>query len=483
MVQKETNPFSRRNFLKTSMGAAGAFALGSIPTIVPAQVIRGKLAPSNRLNIGVIGAGRIGTSWDIPGTLQHDLANIMAVCDLDSKRLAGGKKLIDDYYAKKKGGSYNGTKTYSDHQELLADKDIDGVLICTPDHQHVRPALHAIHAGKDIYMEKPASLTITEGRILSDEANKAGTIFQIGSQQRSLNPWPQFKKACELVRNGRIGEIKEIYVGLPVDNPKEARVEKEMPIPANLNYEAWLGSTPYVPYTEHLVHPQNSVGARPGWLRCQQFGAGMITGWGAHHFDIVNWGLGTEHTGPVEVTASAEWPRKEALWDVHGPFKSETVFANGVKVHASDSYPNGVKFVGTEGWIFVTRGNAQMTSSDPVSQKKGAKAFDASNPKILTSEIGPNEIHLVESKEHHGNWLECMVSRQAPVAPIEVGHRACTICLINDTAMKLKRKLYWDPINERFKNDEEANKMLWRAERWPYQIHQEYDVRTLINKA
>jgi hypothetical protein len=196
----------------------------------------------------------------------------------------------------------------------------------------------------------------------------------------------------------------------------------------------------------------------------------MITGWGVHHFDIVNWGLGTEFTGPTEVSATAEFPPPGVLWNVHGPFKSEFSFANGVKVLASNDYPNGVKFVGDDGWIFVTRGNYSATASDPVAKAKSSKALDASDPRILTSEIPADGIHLYESKEHHANWLDCVISRQTPITPIEVGHRACTVCLINHTAMKLKRKLYWDPLNERFKNDDEANTFLSRPQRPPYII-------------
>jgi len=464
-MQHQNNP-SRRKFLKDTVKGAGALALTSFPAIVPAHVLSGPLAPSNRINIGAIGNGRISRGHDMPGVWKHDLARIVAVCDLDSNRLDAAKRLVNEYYTKKTGKAYDGVKTYSDYQELLANKDIDAVIISTPDHWHVIPAIHAVRAGKDVYMQKPASLTIAEGRALSDEVHHSGRILQIGSQQRSM---PQFKRACELVRNGRIGKLHTVYVGLPIDDPKESTVEKEMPLPAVLNYEKWLGETPYVPYTLKRVHPLDDF-SRPGWLRCEQFGAGMITGWGAHHFDIVNWGMDTEYTGPVEITASAQFPATGNLWDVHGPFKSETIFGNGVKVLASNEYPNGVKFVGSDGWIFVTRGNYAATASDPVSKDKKDKALDASDPRILDSVIGPDEIHLYESKDHHGNWLESIASRRQPITPIEVGHRACTVCLLNHAAMKLQRKLYWDPVKEHFKNDDEANAMLTRPQRWPYTL-------------
>lgn len=473
MSKKST---SRRSFLKNTIkGTAGAAMLANIPTIVPASVL-GKYAPSNRINVGAIGAGRIARDWDIPGTMKQETSRVLAVCDLDSKRLQLGKKFVDDFYTGKGQSGYNSTKTYEHYEELIADKDIDAVIIATPDHWHVLPAITAARAGKHIYMEKPASLCISEGRRLSDEVYRAGIVFQVGSQQRSM---PQFKKACELVRNGRIGKLHTIYVGLPVDNPKESTPEKEMPVPSNLNFEKWLGATPYVPYTEKLVHPQNDF-SRPGWLRCEQFGAGMITGWGSHHFDIANWGMGTEHTGPVEISGTADWPDEKALWDVHGNFKTETVFANGVKVLASNEYPNGVKFVGDEGWIFVTRGNYSVTASDPVSKSGNTKALDASNPKILDSVIGPNEIHLMDSKEHHANWLDAIITGAPNIAPIEAGHRACSVCLLNNITMQLKRKLYWDPVLERFKNDDDANFMLKRSERWPYQIDKGFNVQTRV---
>ena len=477
-MKKNKSSNSRREFLKKSVtgtiGLTGATALSAFPSIVPASVF-GKFAPSKRINIGVIGTGRIGREWDMPSTIKFDQARMLAVCDLDKNRVGAAQKWVNDYYSKKNNSSYTGTKTYEHYEDLLADKDIDAVIISTPDHWHVIPAIHAVRAGKDVYMEKPASLSISEGRILSNESAKAGRIFQIGSQQRSM---PQFKKACELVRNGRIGKLHTIYVGLPVDDPKQSTVEKEMPIPANLNYEKWLGSTPYVPYTEKLVHPQDGTFTRPGWLRCAQFGAGMITGWGAHHFDIANWGMGTEYTGPVEISGTADWPAEEALWDVHGNFKTETLFENGVKVLASNEYPNGVKFIGSDGRIFVTRGNYSVTASDPVAKGNNSKALDASDPKILSSVIGPDELHLIDSPSHHENWLNSIITRQPNIAPIEVGHRACTVCLLNHTVMKLKRKLYWDPIKERFKNDDEANAMLIRSQRWPYQINKEFNVET-----
>ncbi len=383
-----------------------------------------------------------------------------------AKRVAQGKEWIEDRYEKKAGKKdVIDVKTFQDYREMLKSTDIDAVIISTPDHWHAQPAVEAALAGKDIYLQKPASLTIEEGRMMSDIVHRTGRIFQVGSQQRSADPWPQFKRACELVRNGRIGNIHTVYIGLPGDpgGPEEL----EMTIPENLDYDMWLGSTPAVYYTEKRVHPQNDF-SRPGWLRCEQFGAGMITGWGAHHIDTAHWGMGTEYTGPVEVEGEAQFPTS-GLWNVHGPFKIKAKYANGATMHISGDYPNGVKFVGDEGWIFVTRG-APVTNSDPVANNQGQKSLDASDPKILDSVIGPDEIHLYESPEQHRNWLESIISRQQTVAPVEVAHRSCSACLVSHIAMKIPRKLYWDPVKERFKNDDEANAMLSRPQRYPWGV-------------
>lgn len=454
---------SRRAFLAAAgKGLAGSSIIAGFPAIVPASVL-GAQAPSNRINVGAIGTGRISRAHDLPGILQHPVARVMAACDLDSRRVADAKTLINDSYGKQSGRPYDGVATYANYRELLANPDVDAVVISTPDHWHALIAIHAVQAGKDVYLQKPASLTISEGRALSDAVHRSGRIFQIGSQQRSTI---QFRYAAELVRNGRVGRLTTVEVGLPGDPSGD--VEPEMPVPKTLDYEMWLGSTPYVFYTEKRVHPRAGYD-RPGWLRCEQFGAGMITGWGAHHLDSAHWGMDTEYTGPVEISGTAEFP-KSGLWDVHGPFRTEGVYASGVRMIVSGDFPNGIKFIGTEGWIFVSRGNETVTGSDPVAKLQDATALASSNPAIIKSVIGPNEIHLPESREHHLNWLEAVRSRRQPIAPVEVAHRACSACLLHHMAMKLTRTLFWDPVRERFKNDDEANAMLSRPMRAPYLI-------------
>jgi len=451
----------RREFMTTAgRGLAASLLVSGFPTIVPASVLGGN-APSGRINIGAIGTVRISRSHDLPGVWKYENARIIAVCDLDRKRMAEAKQYVNAYYSQQIGKSYDGVKSYLDYRELLNNKDVDAVLVSTPDHWHALICVHAVKAGKDVYLQKPASLTIAEGRTLSNEVQRSGRIFQIGSQQRSS---PQFHYAAELVRNGRIGELKTVQVGLPGDPSGEE--EPEMPVPPNLNYDMWLGSTPVVYYTEKRVHPQNSYD-RPGWLRCEQFGAGMITGWGSHHIDCAHWAMGTEHTGPIEISGTAEFPNK-GLWNVHGNFRTEAVYANGVRMIVSGDFPNGIRFEGTQGWIFVSRGTDEVTASDPASKLQDSQALSAGDPAIIKSVIGPNEIHLYRSSDHHGNWLDCIRSRKEPIAPVEVAHRSCSACLLHHIAMKAKRTLHWDPEKERFNNDDGANALLSRPQRAPY---------------
>lgn len=451
---------SRRDFIKKTITISSGLLI--LPTIVPSSVF-GKNAPSNRINIGAIGTGRISRDHDMPGVWKYDDARIIAAADIDENRVLDAKKLVENYYSKKSGKPYNGVTTYTNYLDLLANKDVDAVLISTPDHWHAKIAIDAVRAGKDVYLQKPTSLTIEEGRKMSNAVNASGRILQIGSQQRSME---QFRVACELVRNGRIGNLKDIEVRLPGD-PSGGIIE-EIAIPKGFNYDMWLGQTPYVPYMIDRVHPQQGYG-RPGWLRCEQFGAGMITGWGAHHFDIAHWAMDKEYSGPIEISAHATFPTS-GLWDVHGDYSTVMLYDNGVIVRGvtnNNEKPNGVLFTGTEGWIFVSRGDYKASANDP-STSGSSKALQASDPSILTSKIGDDEIHLYRSSDHHGNWLESIKTRKQNITPAEVAHRSCSACLLQHIAMKLNRKLYWDPVLEQFKNDDEANVMISRPHRPPY---------------
>jgi myo-inositol 2-dehydrogenase / D-chiro-inositol 1-dehydrogenase len=435
----------RRVFIKDVVAASGAMV---IPSIVPSSVF-GKNAPAERINIGLIGCGRIAHEHNLPEIMNYDNARVIAACDPDSKRLTEGKQFIESNYEKKYGRkNVVDVRMYDDYREMLLKPEIDAVIICTPDQWHAQPAIEAALARKDIYLQKPATLTVAEGRLMSDVVKKQGVILQIGAQCRSSAP--QYRKAAELVRNGRIGKVHTVRIGLPGDPPGPDA--PKMAVPKGFNYDMWLGSTPEVYYTEMRVHPQNDY-SRPGWLRCEQFGAGMITGWGAHLFDYAAWGIDTEYTGPVTIQGVAEFPAA-GLWNVHGDFMVKAEYENGIKMFTSGGYPTGIRYEGDQGWIFVS--HAHPTK------------LDAGDPRILTSEIKENEIHLYQSKEHHGNWLECIKSRRQPISPVEMGHRACTVCLISHIAMKVPGILNWDPKTERFRDNDLANSMLKREQRYPY---------------
>jgi len=428
---------SRRNFL-AKMGGIGAAAC--LPTLVPGRVL-GKAAPSNKIALGCIGVGRMGQG-DMRSFMGFDQVRVVAVCDVDSKRMDDAMNTVNKKYEDKS------CKAIGDYRELVNQDDIDAVSIVTPDHWHALPALAAARAGKDIFLQKPLTLTIEEGRTLSDTISRFGRVLQVGSQQRSEQ---NFRLGCELVRNGRIGELHTVKVGLATD--PSCGIEPDMEVPKNLNYDMWLGPAPLKPYTEKRVHPQKDY-SRPGWLRIMDYGHGMITGWGAHHLDIAQWGMGTELTGPVEIEGEAIYPTA-GLWDVHGPFSIKYKYANGVNVLCRDNnkFTQGVRFEGSKGWVFVARGK-----------------IDAEPKSLLTSTIGPNEIHLYKSNNHKGNFLDCIKTRGKTVAPVEVGHRSCSVCLLGSIAMQLKRKLQWEPDKEEFIGDMEANRMRSRPMRPPWKL-------------
>jgi myo-inositol 2-dehydrogenase/D-chiro-inositol 1-dehydrogenase len=455
----------RRDFLRATAIAATAI---SAPMIVPARLF-GADSPSNRIRVGQIGCGRIAAGHDIPGVLKSDLADIVAVCDLDSKRMTAAKPFVEKFY-RDKNAKPPEISTHGDFRELLARKDIDAVVISTPDHWHAELALSAVHAGKDVYLQKPFTMTHAEGVLLREAVAKTGRILQVGSQQRSWGPNEQFRKACEFVRSGRVGQLKKVEIGLPID--PTAPDDPEQPVPANLNYEMWLGPTEKVYYTEQRVHSQKiangwpDVNSRPGWLRNESYCLGMITGWGSHHFDTAHWGMNLELSGPIKVEGRGEFP-KNKIWNVHGEYHVELTYPGNILVVVSDKFDTGIKFVGDEGWIFVTRENtAPATPSDPSAKATSLKPLDASDARLLD----PNgvKVNLPHSLEHHKNWLECVKSRQTPLAPATIAHKSNTACIVSWIGMKLGRPLIWDPDLERFLKDDQANAMLSRPERAPY---------------
>ena len=372
-------------------------------------------------------------------------ARIVAVCDLDRKRAEHAKQVAEQAYARSPA---RGSKiqVFDDYRELLARDDIDGVTISTPDHWHALVAIAAAEAGKAIYLQKPLTYTIAEGQKLVKAVRKHKVVLQTGSQQRSDR---RFRRACELVRNGRLGKLHTVHILLPTDHGRADF--SPTPVPSNLNYDMWLGPTPKQPYTEGRVHPQAGF-SRPGWLQIESYCRGMITGWGAHMFDTAQWGLGTDRSGPVEIEATAEFP-KRGLFDVHTSFRAEGRYASGVRLIAESGSPAGVRFEGEEGWIAVTR-------SDLKAQPQS----------LLTETIADDEVQLYESNNHMLDFLQCMRTGKDPICPVEVGHRSNSVCVIAHVAMKLGRKLHWDPAAERFRDDEAANALLDYPHREPWSI-------------
>jgi predicted dehydrogenase len=444
---------SRRDFLKRSGKAATLFA---VPSIVSSRLL-GADAPSSRIRVGQIGCGRIAQSHDMPGVLNSGLADYVAVCDLDSNRAQAAKLLVEKF-GKDKALTIPQISTHRHYREVLERKDIDAVVISTPDFWHAQLAVSAIEAGKDVYVQKPLTMTVAEGIALRQVVAGSRQILQVGSQQRS---WTQFRQACEFVRSGRVGQVRAVEIGLPID--PTAPDDPPQEVPSNFDYEQWLGPTAEVYYTEQRVHPQRDY-SRPGWLRNESYCLGMITGWGSHHFDTAHWGLNLEHSGPGRVEARAVFP-KNKIWNVHGAYHIELAYPGDVKMTVADTFPNGIRFIGDEGWIFVSR-DEQATSSDPAQNRGSLKPLDASDPRLLDPK--GLSVHLPVSTEHHLNWLQCVRSRQAPIAPADIAHRSGTACIVSWIAMKLGRPVTWDPKVERFVNDPEADAMLSRPERSPY---------------
>jgi predicted dehydrogenase len=462
------DPMSRRDFVQRTAAGVAAAAVGA-PLIVPSRVF-GAAAPSNRIRVGCIGAGRIAQGHDMPGVAESGLADILAVCDLDSRRAASGKQRVERMA---RGGSTPAPRvdSYLDYRELLERRDIDAVTVSLPDHQHAEVVLAALYAGKDVYVQKPFTMTHAEGVLLRDTVKRTGRVLQVGSQQRSWGPNEQFRKAVELVRSGRVGNLRRVEIGLPTD--PTAPDQPRQPVPAHLDYDRWLGPTPEVYYTEQRVHPQGDgrdggpdVASRPGWLRNDAYCLGMITGWGAHHFDTAHWGMNLEHTGPSRIEGTGTFPPSERIWNVHGAYEVQLEYPGGIRMRVSDKLPNGIRFIGDEGWIFVSRDAQAATASDPTSRATGLKPLDASDARLL--DPAGLTVQLPPSSSHHRNWLENVQSRGTPLAPADVAHRSNTACILSWIAMKTGRPLTWDAAAERFVNDAAADAMLTRPERAGY---------------
>ena len=419
---------TRRQFVQI-----GAFAAVA-PTIIPARVL-GADAPSKKITIGFIGTGDHGTNWNLRRYLKLQDSRVLVVCDVDETRKEFAKEQVDAAYKNKDCAM---TK---DFREVLARPDIDAVMISTPDHWHTLISLMALRAGKDVQCEKP-TLTIDEGKLLIETVRKHQKVFQTSTEDRSL---PVYHRMAELVRNGRVGKLQRIEVILP-KQPGNAGDPTPKPVPPELDYEMWLGPAPFAPYTPQRVH----FNFRWIW----DYSGGIICDWGAHLFDTAQWGNNTERSGPVEVEGTGTfW--EGGLYNTVKDYDVTYRYANGVVMTCKPGDPS-IKFIGTDGWV----GNRGWIGK-----------LEASTPEILNAMIGPSELHLFTNPEgEHRDFLDCVKSRKDPYFPVDIGHRVSSVCHLANIALKLKRKLKWDPEKEEFVNDAEANGLRTRTLRSPWKL-------------
>jgi len=432
---------TRRMFLK---GATVAAAVGPLIITSCVRGARRAIAPNEMIQLGCIGMGGRGTA--VMASLMNagvDDARVIAVCDVNGDKRQTAKERVQKFYAQQLGQDNYKCATYEDFRELLARKDIDAVVIATPDHWHVPIAIAAARAGKDTYVEKPLGMSIVQGRALCNAVKKNKRIFQFGTQQRSD---ARFRQACELVRNGKIGKLHTIKVGSPMSG--RAPLDPPMPIPAGFDYEMWLGPAPKVPYTEKRC-------ITPYWYFTSDYALGFIAGWGIHHVDIAQWGNNTDLTGPIEFEGTGEFPPKGELCDTATAWSVDCAYANGVKMIYADEKKirHGITFEGAEGWVFVDR-----------------QKIEAKPESLLKWQPGPKDIHLYKSDNHSRNFLDCIRSRKETICPVEVAQRSDTICQVSDITIRLGRKMRWDPDRERFIGDPEADKLLSKPMRAPWHL-------------
>ena len=425
---------SRRQFLKTATGvAAGAIAF---PYYVPSSALGndGGVAASNRIVMGAIGVGGQGTG-DMRGFMGKQQVQMVAVCDVDKAHRDRAKGLVD----KKYGNS--DCKTYLDFRDVIGRGDLDAVMLAMPDQWHSIPAVAAARAGLDIHAQKPLARTIREGRAICDAVKRYGVVWQTGSQQRSSS---SFHRACELVRNGRIGKVLKVEVGLPTGGASDNKPVQ--PVPEGVDWDFWLGPAPWAPY-RGVMHWN--------WRWIMDYSGGQLTDWAGHHIDIAHWGLDLERTGPVEIEGRGVYP-KDGLYDVPIEYKFTCKYANGVPMTVANNKQllQGAKWYGESGkWIYVKRGK-----------------LEANPASVLDEVIGPNETKLYESRDHKQNFLDCVKTRKETIAPAEVGHRSISVGLLGEIAMLTESKLRWNPDKEIFLNNEKANRLLSRPMRSPWHI-------------
>jgi predicted dehydrogenase len=435
----KNNDVSRRKFIKNTVKlSAGALVF---PSIIPASALgkNGAVAPSNRVVLGCIGMGGMGTG-NMRGFLELDDVRVVAVCDVDANHLTNAKKTVDGKYQNKD------CKTYHDFRDLIARNDIDAISLATPDHWHAIVAISAAESGKDIYGEKPLSHSLAEGRAMCDAVKRYNRIWQTGSWQRSV---ANFRFACELVQNGRIGKVHTAHVGLPSGfsgrgSPEDFIIQDP---PEELDYNFWVGPSPYASYFPARTHWN--------WRWQLDFGGGQLLDWVGHHVDIAHWGLGMDYDGPVEIEGTGEYP-KDGPWDGASKYRVNTKYKNGIKMIIAGGYDDikmGAKWIGEDGWVWVRRG-----------------AIDAHPKSLLKEKFGPNDVRLYYSTNHHRNFIDCVKSRKETITPCEIAHRSQSPGHLGQIAMLLGRKIRFNPKTEEILNDLTATQMLSTPMRSPWHI-------------
>ena len=449
---------SRRRFL--SRVAAGSTATLAAPFIVPASALGrdGNVAPSERIVMGCIGLGGRGTGV-MNMFLKEKEVQVVAVADVEKRsslyyrgRTAGrepGREVVEKHYSENRpDGKYSGCKSFGDFRDLLDIKDIDAVTVTTPDHWHALAAVAAANAGKDIYCEKPLANSVGEGRAICDAVKTNGRVLQTGSHERSND---RGRYACELVRNGRIGKLHTVRIQMPCtdDHHQKVKAVTGMPpaqeVPDSLDYNFWLGHTAEAPYSPQRCHFW--------WRFVLAHGGGEMTDRGAHIIDLAQLGMGTDGTGPIEIEAKGN--RGSGLYDVFMDYEFTNVYANGVRMIGESKGPRGVKFEGTEGWVFINIHGCRL-EAEPAS--------------LLKEIIGEDEIQLGRSPGHQRNFLDCVKSREAPLAKAETGHRTASVCHLNNISAVTGRKLRWDPVREQFIGDASADELIMPTMRAPWAL-------------
>ncbi len=436
MKATTSRKMTRRKFLSRTMVGAG-LGFGAPYVITSSALGNADRAPANdRIGLGCIGVGSMGSGH--LGSFLYDRAirkniQVLAVCDVDRNNRLNAVKRVKEAY-----GQSAPCPDYNDFRELLEQPGIDAVTVVTPDHWHALIAIEACKKGKDIYCEKPLTLTIQEGQRLVAAVRRYGRVFQTGSQQRSEG---NFRFACELVRNGRIGRVHTVRTG--IGGGPTCGWEPETDPPQGLDWNFWLGPAIYKPYTPRRCHYEFR------WL--YDYSGGKMTDWGAHHNDIAQWGLGMDESGPVHIDGRGEFPT-DGLYDTATSFQVHYTYANGVKlICASDGH--GCRFEGTEGWVHVDRG-----------------FLDAQPKSLLQEQMGSNEIHLYQSPGHKEDWLRCIETRRRPICDVEIGFRSVTVCHLGNISMRLGRPLRWDPQTQQIIGDDEAARWVTRPMRAPWRL-------------